>query len=59
MEYLVLSKEIELINEVNEQTGLFKREVLEDHIQKAKNGAFKQHIWGLYVLSCWIKKYLL
>lgn len=59
MEYLVLSKEIELIKEVNEQTGLFKKEVLEDHIQKAKNGAFKQHIWGLYVLSRWIKKHLL
>jgi len=59
MEYLIESKKINLIKEVNEQTGIFKREILEQHIQKASSGGFKQHIWGLYVLSVWIKKYLL
>jgi asparagine synthase (glutamine-hydrolysing) len=59
MEYLVNSKKIELIKEVNEQTGIFKKEALDKQIQKASSGAFKQHIWGLYVLSVWLKKYLL
>lgn len=59
MEYLIQSKKINLIKEVNEQTGIFKKEVLDEHIQKASSGGFKQHIWGLYVLSVWIKKNLL
>ena len=59
MEYLVNSKKISLIQEVNKQTGLFKEEKLAQYIKGAKSGAFKQHIWGLYVLSVWIKKYLL
>ncbi|WP_310441030.1 asparagine synthase (glutamine-hydrolyzing) [Sulfurimonas sp.] len=59
MEYLVNSKKIELIKEVNKQTGMFKKEALDEQIQKASSGGFKQHIWGLYVLSVWIKKYLL
>lgn len=59
MEYLIQSKKINLIKEVNEQTGIFKKEILEEHIQKASSGGFKQHIWGLYVLSVWIKKNLL
>ncbi|MDD5372787.1 MAG: asparagine synthase (glutamine-hydrolyzing) [Sulfurimonas sp.] len=59
MEYIIESGKIALIKEVNEQTGIFKRDVLDEHIQKASSGGFKQHIWGLYVLSVWIKKYLL
>ncbi|MDD5400634.1 MAG: asparagine synthase (glutamine-hydrolyzing) [Sulfurimonas sp.] len=59
MEYIIESGKITLIKEVNEQTGIFKREILDEHIQKASSGGFKQHIWGLYVLSVWIKKYLL
>lgn len=59
MEYLVESRRVNLIKEVNEQTGIFKRDILDKHIEEAKKGAFKQHIWGLYVLSVWIKKYLL
>jgi len=59
MEYLVNSKKIKLIQEVNKQTQLFKEEKLAEYINGAKSGAFKQHIWGLYVLSVWIKKYLL
>ena len=59
MEYLINSKKIELIKEVNQQTGLFKAEKLDEYIKGASNGSFKQHIWGLYVFSHWIKKNLL
>ncbi|MCF6340361.1 MAG: asparagine synthase (glutamine-hydrolyzing) [Sulfurimonas sp.] len=59
MEYLIESKKIELIQEVNKKTNLFKKEKLDEYIKKAPTGAFKQHIWGLYVLSVWIKKWLL
>jgi len=59
MEYLINSKKIDLIHEVNEQTGLFKRKELDEYIQTASRGSFKQHVWGLYVLSYWIKKHLL
>ena len=55
IEYLRESKKIALIQEVNKQTGLFK----EDKLKEFVNGSFKQHIWGLYVLSVWLKKYLL
>ena len=59
MEYLIESKKISLIEEVNDKTGIFKKEVLQEHMKKAAAGGFKQHIWGLYVLSVWLKKYLL
>ena len=59
MEYLIDSKEIALIKEVNSQTGLFYEKELDSYIQSASKGSFKQHIWGLYVLSHWIKKNLL
>ncbi len=59
MEYLIESKKISLIKEVNDKTGIFKKDILDEHIKKAANGGFKQHIWGLYVLSVWLKKYLL
>ena len=59
MEYLVSSKKIDLITEVNEQTGMFKRDKLNEYIQTASKGSFKQHVWGLYVLSYWIKKNIL
>ena len=59
MEYLVESKKIELIREVNDKTGIFKKEGIDEYIQKASRGSFKQHVWGLYVLSVWLKKYFL
>ena len=59
MEYLINSKKIDLITQVNEQTGMFKRNELNEYIQTASKGSFKQHVWGLYVLSHWIKKNLL
>jgi asparagine synthase (glutamine-hydrolysing) len=59
MEYLIASGGLELIKQVNEQTGLFREEELQKYIQTASKGSFKQHLWGLYVLSVWIKKHLL
>ncbi len=56
MEWLIASGKIDLIVEVNEQTGLFHREVLKEYIERGKRGSFKQHVWGLYVLSCFLKK---
>lgn len=59
MEYLVEANKLELIKEVNKKTLLFKEDALENYIQKAKSGAFKQHTWGLFILSLWLKKYFL
>ncbi len=59
MEYLIESKKISLIKEVNDKSGIFKKDVLDEYVQKAHTGGFKQHVWGLYVLSVWIKKWLL
>jgi len=59
MEYLVNSKKIELIKEVNKETGMFKADKLDELLQTASKGSFKKHIWGLYVLSHWIKRELL
>ncbi len=59
MEYLINSKKIDIITKVNKQTGLFKQNELNEYINIASKGSFKQHTWGLYVLSCWIEKNLL
>ncbi len=59
MEYLISSKRIQLIKEVNKETGLFHEKKLDEYISDAARGNFKQHVWGLYVLSHWIKKNLL
>jgi asparagine synthase (glutamine-hydrolysing) len=58
MEYLVDSKKLELIKEVNQQTGMFKPKELDELLNSASTGGFKQHIWGLYVLSVWLKKWI-
>lgn len=59
LEYLHASGKIDLIGEVNAQTGLFRGEVLERYIEAAiRRGSFKQQVWSLFVLSHWIKKYL-
>jgi len=59
MEFLIESKRISLIQEVNKQTQLFKERELKELLEAGKSGAFKHHVWGLYVLSVWIKKNLL
>ena len=59
MEYLIDSKKIELIQKVNKQTGMLKKEELSEYIKIASNGSFKQHTWGLFVLSHWINKWIL
>lgn len=59
MEYLISSGKIALIAEVNAKTNMFHKAELDAYLQTAKKGSFKQHIWGLYVLSYWINKNLL
>jgi len=59
MEWLIASDRLKLIKEVNTQTGLFHPLELDKYIEMAKRGKFKQHTWGLYVLSHWIKRELL
>lgn len=59
IEFLLESRKIGLIKEVNNETGLFKTKELDELLLGATTGAFKHHIWGLYVLSVWIKKWLL
>jgi len=59
MEWLIASGRLDLIREVNEQTGLFYPEVIEEYLELARRGKFKQHVWGLYVLSHWMKRELL
>jgi asparagine synthase (glutamine-hydrolysing) len=59
MEWLIASKRIDLIQEVNGQTGLFHPQELQKYIDMAHRGKFKQHTYGLYVLSHWMKRELL
>jgi asparagine synthase (glutamine-hydrolysing) len=59
MEYLLNTEKLSLIKEVNKQTGIFKTKELDELLASASKGGFKQHIWGLYALSHWIKKCLL
>jgi len=59
MEWLIASERLDLIKEVNGQTGLFHPEEIDNYLDLARRGRFKQHVWGLYVLSHWIKRELL
>lgn len=59
MEWLIASNRLELIKEVNNQTGLFHPEEIDKYLDLARRGRFKQHVWGLYVLSHWIQRELL
>lgn len=59
LEYLIDSNKLELIKEVNLKTKMFKTKELQVYLDSSSQGNFKQHIWGLYILSVWIKKHLL
>ncbi|MBN2870125.1 MAG: asparagine synthase (glutamine-hydrolyzing) [Campylobacterales bacterium] len=59
MEWLIASGRIDLIRKVNAKTGLFHPEMVDKYIEMARRGRFKQHVWGLYVLSHWIRRELL
>jgi len=59
MEYLISKDKLSIIKEVNSQTGMFKTKELDEYLNSAQTGGFKQHVWGLYVLSVWIKRHLL
>lgn len=59
MEWLIASDRLKLIQQVNNQTGLFHPKELQKYTEMGHQGKFKQHVWGLYVLSHWIKRELL
>ncbi|MFZ5374391.1 MAG: asparagine synthase (glutamine-hydrolyzing) [Campylobacterota bacterium] len=59
MEWLIASGRIGLIAEVNDRTGLFHPEAVDKYIDMAHRGRFKQHVWGLYILSHWLKREML
>ena len=56
LEWLLEAGELETIIRVNEQTGLFYEKVLREYIDGAKQGQYKQHLWGLYLFSRWFEK---
>jgi asparagine synthase (glutamine-hydrolysing) len=57
MEYLVDAQKLQIIKDVNKQTAIFKPKELDAYIEGASSGKFKQHLWGLYVLSVWLKRF--
>jgi asparagine synthase (glutamine-hydrolysing) len=59
LEYLINGDKLKTISEVNTQTNLFNESELNEYIKTFSNGSFKQHAWGLYILSLWMKKNLL
>lgn len=59
MEWLIASGRLDLIQEVNAKTGLFHDDVLAQYLEMGRRGKFKQHIWGLYVLSHWLEREML
>ncbi len=56
LEWLIEENELERILDVNIKSKLFNQEVLVEYIKRAKQGNFKQHIWGLYLFSRWYEK---
>lgn len=56
LEWLMEEGELERILSVNEQTGLFHEKILQEYIASAKQGRYKQHLWGLYLFSRWYEK---
>ncbi len=56
LEWLIEADELERILRVNEQTGIFHNDVLQEYINRGKQGRFKQHLWGLYLFSRWYEK---
>ena len=56
LEWLVEAGELERILVVNEKTGIFHQDALEEYINRGKQGKYKQHVWGLYLFSRWYEK---
>ena len=56
LEWLIEAGELERISYVNDKTGLFHKNAIEEYIDRGKQGRFKQHLWGLYLFSRWYEK---
>jgi len=59
IEYLINSDRLKLIEKVNNETNMFKKNELKKYLSTSNNVKFKHHIWGLYILSFWINKHFL
>jgi len=59
IEWLQQNDGLSFIRKVNSQTGLFHTKELEFYLEQGARRKFKHHVWGLYVLSHWIKKNLI
>ena len=59
MEYLINADKLKLIEKVNNETNMFKKNELNKYLSTSNNIKFKHHIWGLYILSFWINKHFL
>ena len=59
IEYLIDADKLKLIEKVNNETNMFKKDELNKYLSTPNNIKFKHHIWGLYVLSFFINKYFL
>lgn len=59
LDWLLATSGLELIESVNAKTGLFNEEALAQCLDMGRKGKIKQHIWGLYVLSHWLKREML
>ena len=59
IEYLINADKLKLIENVNKETNMFKKDELNKYLSTPNNIKFKNHIWGLYVLSFWMNKHFL
>ncbi len=48
----------EIINYLNDSLGLFKKEAIEFLLKRGKSGKFGMHLFPLYILGKWAKRYL-
>ncbi len=58
MEWLRDSNQLEVIDEVQKELGLFKSDALQNLLHKSRNSKkFKHHIFAIFILSKWLKKH--
>ena len=56
MEWLIESKEIEKIKEINKKSQIFRDKEIDFLLSKIKKGKFKQHGWLVYIFSLWLER---
>ncbi len=56
MEWLHKSGELETVNRINEELGLFKKEALDFMMEKSKRNRFRHHLYAIWFLCKWLQK---